>query len=301
MLSSRISEIIITVFFLTLIACSGRDSRVRPEEFLPESIASLGMERSGELMIFRGDSLSTYTNDADFFQRFHFVDMATCDYDKDDITLEMEVYHLASPEDAYGLYSHMRWGNSDKVVPLGIEGFQSPPDIIFVKGPYVVHAMGFDDSELPMQALNDLTTYFATDMPGDTAMPAGFSMFPSEGEVPSTAMYFPDLFLGLDFMKCIYGCYREMESDTVFLFMACDSAGPMLLQWSQTAEADSTYRPLPDGIVFDDGKGFMIEHPRLGRVVMGIKNDILVGMIGYDESYGQYMSDWINTLPEKSI
>ena len=297
----RYMAVLSFIALLWLISCSGRDNRVRPEEFLPESISSLGMERSADVLVFRGDSLSHYTRDAPFYERFNFVDLATCDYSADNIVLEVEIFRLAAPKDAYGLYSHMRWGNSDKVVPLGIEGFKSPPDIVFVRGPYVVHVMGFDDSEAPMKALDDLAAYFASDVPGVNQMPPPFAIFPSEGRVPASAIYFPDMFLGLDFMKCIYACYHEIDADTVFLFMACDSAGPMLLQWNRVSEADSTYHPAPEDLPFDEGRGFMIEHARFGRVLMGMKNDIMVGLLGYDDRYRQFMTDWINSLPENTV
>lgn len=290
----------VVLIFLILISCTGKDSRVAPEEFIPESISDVGMNRSTDVLVFRGDSLSYYTNDAAFVQRFNFVDMATADYSKNDITLEVEIFRFASPQDAYGLYSHMRWGNAANAFPIGIEGFRALPNIYFVKGSYVVHIMGFDDSEEPTEALNTLAAYYANEIPGDNQMPDRFALFPAIGTVPASAIYFPDAFLGIDFMKCVYACYQEVETDTVFLFLACDSAGSMLMQWSKMAEADSTIRPLPKGITFDDGKGFSIEHQRFGRVVLGIKNDILVAMMGYDDRHARFMNDWLNSLSEKA-
>ncbi len=287
------------LLFLILISCTGKDTRVTPEEFIPESISELGLDRSAEVLVFRGDSLTYYTNEAQFIQRFNFIDMASADYTGDDIVLEVEIYRFASPEDAYGYYSHVRWGNSDKTFPIGVEGFRSLPNVYFVKGPYVVHTMGFDDSEKPARALDDLAAYYADEIPGDNTMPDRFALFPSEGTVPSSAMYFPNAFLGIDFMKCVYSSYQKIDTDTVFLFLACDSAEAMFLQWSKIAEADSTIRPLPEDIPYDEDKGFIIEHQRYGRVIIGIKNDIMTAMMGYDERHKQFMNDWINSLPEK--
>jgi hypothetical protein len=296
---------IISVFCIAsvilLISCSGVDNRVKPEEFLPETISSLGIERASDPIIFRGDSLTYYTNEAEFYQRFNFVDMATADYSKDDITLEIEVFRFASPEDAYGIYSHLRWGQSEWIVPLGVEGFRHPPNTYFVKGPYVVHVMGFDDSEIPQKALDDLATYYAEDMPGDTTLPEKFALFPDEGMLAGSAMYFPDQFLRMDFMKCVYGCYCMFESDTVFLALSCDSAGPKVLEWSKLVEDDSTFQSLPADIPYDDSKGFTYSSRYYGRVMIGVKSGIMAAVLGYEDRHKQFLTDWINSLPDKTI
>jgi len=302
MKNNRTFDVVITVVFLILVACSGQDTRVNPEEFLPESISALGMERSTDLLIFRGDSLTYYTNDAQFYQRFNFVDMATCDYSKDDIVTEIEIFRFASPEDAYGLYSHFRWSHVDDVIDLGIEGFKSPPDIFWVKGPYVAHVMGFDDSEIPAKTLDDLAEYFADDLPGETSKPEKFSLFPKDGAIPTTGIYFPSNFLGLEFMNCVYGCSYVVGVDTAFLFMACKNAAPMVLEWSKAAEEAGILEPLPEDIPYDESKGFIIAHEQYGRMVIGMKNGIMVAMMDFDdEKYGQFLADWINSLPEKAI
>jgi hypothetical protein len=300
----KIFNILLTIsifVLLVFISCSGRDSRVLPEDFLPESISSLEMNRASDLVTFRGDSLTQYTNDAEYYFRFNFVDMATADYSRDNIVTEVEIFRFASPEDAYGIYSHFRWGKSDMVVPLAIEGFRTSYDAFFVKGQYVAHIMGFDESQIPTKALDDLAAYFADELPGDTTLPDRFGLIPQEGIVPASAMYFPNMFLGLDFMNCVYACSYEIGDDTVFLFMACDSAGPMVLQWSKLAEEDSTYQPLPEGIPYDDGKGFRISHPRYGPIIIGVKNNIMAAILGYEERHRQFLTEWINSLPEKTI
>lgn len=294
--------LICSVFVLVVyLSCGGGDTRVYPEDFLPQSISALDLQQSSDLLIFRGDSISYYNNDPEFFHRFGFVDMASADYSADDILLEVELFRFATPEDAFGIYSHMRWGHSDDVISLAVEGFRTPTEIHLVKDAYVVHLMIFDESEAHSKMLEELGDYFAEELPGDTDMPEKFSLFPEEGVLSGSAMYFPDQFLRLEFMKCVYGCYCEVESDTVFLALACDSAGPMVLQWSEMVQEDSTFRPLPDDIPYDDGKGFTFSSPYLGRVMIGVKNGIMAAILGYNDNQKQFLTDWLNSLPAQSI
>jgi hypothetical protein len=272
-----------------------------PEEYLPESISNLNMTRSADLLVFRGDSLSQYTNQAGYIQRFNFVDLATTEYTRGDITIVVEIYRFASSEDAFGLYSHSRWGQWEHVVPLGVEGFYLPTETMFVKDKYLVQLTGFSDDEEPTGALNDLAAYLADELPGTSDMPENFAAFPQESMLCHYAMYFPSGFLGMEFLNHIYGCNCVIETDTVFLMLALDSAGPMVLQWSKLAEESGAVQPLPEGIPFDDEKGFLLVSERMGNVLIGVKNNRMAAMMGYDERHKKFFCDWLESFPERTI
>ena len=267
-----------------------------PQEFLPEVIDEMHAQRSGELLIFRGDSLSEYTNSADFYQRFNFVDLATTEYTVDSAVMVIDISRFASPEDAYGIYSHLRWGNADNTLAIGIEAFELSVELVFVKDIYLVSITGFDDAEAAAKMRRQLAAYVAESLPGLDRLPEPFDLFPQEGAVAATAMYFPDQFLRLDFLKRIYATDFLVGPDTLYLFLAVDDAVAMVDQWRQRAEADSSLRLLPESMPYDNGRSFLIEHPRYGKIIIGTKNDVLAVVIGYNERHRDFLIKWLNSL-----
>jgi hypothetical protein len=271
---------------------------VHPQDYLGDSITSLGMVRSAERLVFRGDSLSQYLNDADFYHRFHFIEVASTEYKRGEITTVADVFRFDSSLNAYGIYSHLRWGNTTDLVPVGIEGFRLPTELTFVKGPYVATLTGFSESPEAKQAIEDLAGYLADNLPGTGAIPDAFALFPQDGILPGSTMYFPNRFLGLPFGNSVYACDYFVGPDTVFLFLSVDNADSALLQWRTLADEKKWYQPLPDSIPYDSGQGFIAAHERLGNIMIGVKNDILAGMIGYNERCKPFLIGWFSALAE---
>ena len=299
MIRTFIAPILAGLLLSMIVVSAGeipRPATGAPQEFLPETIDQMHAKRSGELLIFRGDSLSQYTNSADFYQRFDFIDLATTEYTVDSAVMVIDISRFGSPEDAYGIYSHLRWGNADNILAIGIEAFELPVELSFVKGAYVVTIIGFSDAEAAAKMLRELAAYIAESLPGSDRLPEPFDLFPHEGAIAGTAMYFPDQFLRLDFLKRIYASNFLVGSDTLYLFLAVDSAVAMAERWRQTAEADSSLRGLPKGIPYDGGRGFTVEHQRYGNIIIGTKNDVLAVMIGYDPRHRDFLVKWLNSL-----
>jgi hypothetical protein len=176
-----------------------------------------------------------------------------------------------------------------------------PLQIAFVKDRYVVQLYGFSEETDHAEALDGLASYLAEHLPGTNDMPAEFALFPQDDMLREYAMYFPNTFMGMEFLNHIYGCNCMVDTDTVFLMVAVDSAGPMVLQWSQQAEEQGILQPLPEDIPYDDGKGFIVTSQYYGNILVGVKNDCMAVMFGYDDRFKQYFCDWLATLPEKTI
>jgi hypothetical protein len=269
-----------------------------PQNFLPDSIPALGAVRSAEILIFPADSLHHCTNNADFFRQFNVIDLATTEYSVGDTVVVVELYRFPTPEDAFGLYSHLRWGNAQNMVPVGIEGFGQPIEITFVKGNYVADITGFDDSERPAAMRREFAESLDSALPGNSDLPAGFALFPAEGIVPGTTLYFARAFLGLNFADKVYACNYAIGADTVFLFAAAEGCTEILNRWKERNANDSTMMPPPAGIPYDDGRGFMFTRPRMGQFIVGIKNGVLAGEIGYRDSHNDFLTAWLNSLPD---
>ncbi len=273
----------------------------QPQVFLPDSIPELHAVRSAPVLVFSADSLHRYNNVADFYRQFDVIDMATTEYSVGDTVMVVELYRFPSTEDAFGLYSHLRWGNTQGLISMGAEGFIQPIELDFVKSNYVIQITGFDDSGRPSAMRRDLAGFLDSTLPGSSDLPGGFALFPPDGRVPGTTLYFAHAFLGLDFADHVYACNYAFGEDTVFLFAAADGSAEILRQWKERNAADTSMMPPPDGIPYDDDGGFMFTNPRMGRFVVCIKNGIFAGEIGYRDSHRDFLAAWLNSLPDTAM
>jgi hypothetical protein len=290
--------ILIVITLLAVTSCSGGSQReiLPAAQLLPASISSLDLSRNGDVITFHGDSLSQYVGSfSDWIRRFSFVELASAEYARDSIVVVVDIMQFETPLDAYGLYLFIRYGETD-IVPLGVEGFKQVNEYSFVKGPYFVHTIGYDDREEPARVLDDFTTYFANELPGKTDPPDVFSVFPTQNLIARTDLYYPAPFMGYDFMGPVLGRGYAHGSDTVTMYLATDSAGPRVLAWSKVAEQDSALSPCPESISFDDGKGFVHHHPRYGDILVGMKKDKMVIMMGYADSLAVFVDEWLREL-----
>ncbi|MEZ5357792.1 MAG: DUF6599 family protein [Candidatus Zixiibacteriota bacterium] len=269
------------------------------EAFLLESIPSVSARRSGEVLYFPSDSLVNYLNNVGiFFQRLGCEELSTSEYMIDSILVEADLYRFSSSTNAFGAYIAMRAGSytDSTIVQLGYEGFTDPTGLVFVKGCYMANFLCFSDSKAHTDAMYRLAEYFSKVFPGQTAAPAGFAAMPQAYAVPGIQMYYPTGFMGFEFAPPVYYAQYAKDVDTLDAFLIIDSAGPTLLKMSKAVEEANAMAPLPEGIPFDDGKGFIFNHPQYGPLLCGMKGDKVVLFFGYAENKNAFIAEWLELL-----
>lgn len=156
-------------------------------DVFPNDNAISGWTREGDLEIYDSDTLYDLVNgQADAFFAYNFEEIAVQSYAGEDTVLRIEIWQLATPADAYGLFTRNRSGEPANV---GNEGDMDPGRrLAFWQDRYYAQVRG-------RQALADATLHAFAEaivaaLPTGGETPALISQLPSEGLVERSVIFF---------------------------------------------------------------------------------------------------------------
>jgi hypothetical protein len=184
----RLAWIMVAVM-MTLGACGALGSQgPAPEDLLPASSAVAGWERSGEVGIYIPDDLFDYMDgQAELFFVYHFEKLAVQEYQRgQEGPIIVEVYQVANPADAYGLFSFYATGEP---MDLGAGGAVEPGRLIsFWQGRFYARVFAYGEAE--QESLFALARQVAAGMPEEGGLPELATRLPQENLVPGSARFF---------------------------------------------------------------------------------------------------------------
>ena len=159
-----------------------------PEDLLPASGAVAGWERSGEAKVYVPDNLFDYMDgQAELFFVYHFEKLAVQEYQRgQEGPIIVEVYQVASPAGAYGLFSFYATGQP---MDLGAGGAVEPGRLIsFWQGCFYARVFAYGEAE--QESLSALARQVAAGIPEEGALPELVTRLPQENLVPGSARFF---------------------------------------------------------------------------------------------------------------
>jgi len=292
---------IISIGILALIifafACNGgkqsADS-LNSAYYLPGKIDSIGIEKTSEVRTFAGESLYEYINGgAEIYHLYHFIEVATADYKIDETEIVADIYRFGSSDFAYGLYSTIRPDNPE-IIQLGVEGFAFESGLNFVKDCYLIKLIGYKQTSKTADAVKILAEIINKSLPGKTAKPAAFALFPQNNRIEHTEKIYAESFLGQNYLSDIYSQNYQFDIDTLTLFITADDSGGKFQQWHNSADIikETAVEDLP----FEDGKTLLINHSYYGKIIAGSYNGKLLGIVNYNDSHKDFLASWLTKL-----
>jgi len=296
-MSIAIIGMILGMYFLSCGRAERPAEKPAAATYLPEKTTAIGWERGPELRVFVGDSLYEYIDGgAELYHSYAFVEVTVADYRHGESEIIADLYRFVNPAMAFGMYTTLRPEKPESVF-LGVEGFSSPPALVFTKGDYLVNIVGYDETAATMNATRSIAEAIDSHLPGTTAKPAMFSLFPQPEIIRRTEKMFSSSFLGREYLSLVYTVDCLQDADTVILFVADDDSGGKFAQWSkQTAANRALDIPLGD-LPYDGGNSFVIVDNYYGNIVAGLKKKKLAGIIGYNPAHAEFLTGWLNALP----
>ncbi len=159
-----------------------------PQDLLPASGAVAGWERSGEMGIYVPEDLFDYMDgQAELYFVYNFEKLTTQEYQRDgEGPIIIEVYQVASPADAYGLFSFYISGEP---MDLGAGGSVEPGRLIsFWQGRFYVRVFAYGEAE--QDSLSALARRVVAGMPEGGVLPELVARLPQENLVPDSARFF---------------------------------------------------------------------------------------------------------------
>jgi hypothetical protein len=178
------------------------DEPAAPVALLPGTDDLSEWVRSSEPEIFDADTLYEYIDgQAPFFLDYGFQGVATAEYTAvaDDRSLVVDIYRMAGPEEAFGIFAAERTPD-DRPVDVGVDGYQGANVLNFWKGPFYVKLVSHTAGSGTGDALLGVARSVATRIPGRFGAPPFFGLFPEEHRVNGSERFIPRAFLGQSYL-----------------------------------------------------------------------------------------------------
>jgi len=217
----------LAVALLGPIACGrpapGPDATGGPEDLaalLPSSDEIQGWSRTGAVDRYDPDTLYEYIDgQAPFYLDYGFQEVVTAEYAADEggAALVVELFRMGTPEEAFGIFAAER-SEGDRSLDVGARAYAGSNVVGFWKGVHYVKLTSFVGEQEVAAALIPFAELVAARVPGETAPPKLFGLFPGDGRVESSERFIPKDVFGQADLKRGYlvdyaaegGIYRMM-------------------------------------------------------------------------------------------
>ncbi len=142
-------------------------------------------------------SIFSYINGAaELYFAYSFRAVAAAEYQDGETSIIIDVYDMATPEDAFGIYSLNRYPEAN-YVDIGNEGILTDTNLDFWKGPYFCKVYSFDMSKRYQKDVVNFGGRLASNIEEAGTEPSVIAVLPKDGLMPKTVKSFRRK-LGLD-------------------------------------------------------------------------------------------------------
>ena len=213
----------------SLVACRpaefGREAPAGPsvDILLPVGDRLTGWGMSTEPETYGPENLWEFMNgQAESYINYGFVRVDTAEYRTQDgaRSVVVEIYQMASPDEAFGIYAAER-NPDDRQLDIGSGGYLGSNVLNFWQGDLYIKLTSFETGNATDDALTTLAREIAQLSPAGSGGPETFSFFPQENRVQGSERFIPRNFLGQSFLKRSYRVdYADGDSASYQLFLA---------------------------------------------------------------------------------
>jgi hypothetical protein len=211
--------------------------------YLPKPGELGGWNPSDEPQHMKGEDLFLLINGgAEIYHEYGFKEVIAQGFrNADKKSFNLEIYHMSSPEAAYGIYS-FKTGDSGKPLDTGDEGLLEEYYLNFRKGSFLVTITGFDSEQETLDGLVKAARLIA-------------SKIKESGKPPHLLQGLPDDFKGslkphsVTYLKGPLGLFNQYEFDPRDIFsvkegVAADYGGFRLFifKYENSGDAAKTFK-----------------------------------------------------------
>ena len=287
----------VIIVLIMLAACGGDTPKPAAKADSPqtilEAVKAAGTTKVSEVETYVGESLYEYINGgAEVYHQYDFVKVSTADFNVDGIEIVADVYEFDSSDNAYGMYSMLR-PDGIETVKTGVQGFTSETSYDFIKGKYLVRLICYDGNAEAVAAMNKLAAAFAETVPGTTTMPSMFANFPEDGKIANSEKIVAESYLGQAGLDDIYTVDYDYDTEQVQMFLATDQTGEKYMKWAEAVKPDADALKSVKDLPFDSGKVLVVEDHYYGKILAGLKDGKLAGVIGYHDKLKPVVITWL--------
>ncbi|MCS7254278.1 MAG: DUF6599 family protein [Armatimonadota bacterium] len=208
----------------------------------PETIAD-GWKR-GKVESYTADNLYEKINGrAELYISYDVVGLTCTSYrqankDGDEKFIDVFVYDMGAPENAFGIYSYERVAGIGKPVKLGNDGYQAAGSIYFWKGKWYVQVVVPFEDDAMKHACEAIAKAIDTQLQGEPVSIWGLKVLSKDGLIQDSITYIKRKAFGYDFLSEVYTAQYRYAGKTLKAFVSrcssAESARAKLSKWKNT-------------------------------------------------------------------
>jgi hypothetical protein len=177
------------------------------------------------------DQVKTYTKDdlfnyingeAELYFPYGFKHLTSAFYSKKGADAELglvaDIYEMGSLLDAFGIYAQYR-KPENQFLPLGVEGFVNPSQLMFYQDRYFVHLSASGTSDIDRSVFEACARAVSKNLPSSTAAPQELNLMKTASLIPRTERYFPEGLLGYRFFRHGLIALAQLDNKKVRFFV----------------------------------------------------------------------------------
>ncbi|NUQ00071.1 MAG: hypothetical protein HUU35_09490, partial [Armatimonadetes bacterium] len=147
---------------------------------------------------------------AEAYLAYGFERLECATYTKGKDSVDLFVYDMGSPLQAFGMYTSER--GEGKALSVGQQGYQAQGSLFYWQQRYYVQLVGANGTTAEAGFAAKLAPQVASKLPSGTADIPGLKWFPAAGLAADSVGYTREAALGQDWLKDVYTAkYREGE------------------------------------------------------------------------------------------
>jgi len=194
-----------------------------------------GWTQTGEVRVYTAENLWEYIDGAAvLFEEYGVRTCTSADLVAEDLSVTVDLYEMGSPLAAVGVFRSENSSDELDLPGATVAAVAPPYQALMVKGGTYAKVNVYEGQLTDSQGYA-LLEGLASSLPGETAMPAEFSLLPEEGRVAGSEGYQPGSLLSLEELRdCVHAWYEGGEGEGFQGFVVLPSSSADV--WAALAE-----------------------------------------------------------------
>lgn len=256
------------------------------DTILPTPPIIEGWEYSEKPQVYNRENLFDYMNGkARSYLDYGFVRLDHVQFARPPAkpTIDVDVYDMGCDTGAFGIYSLER----GQELPLHHKrrlGYMVGSARFFRKGRHYVTITSPDSSRETIEAVNTLSLYLESSVPGNSEQLPLLTVFPKEGSVTESEQYFAANLMGHDFMGGGFVARYEEKGNRFRLFLSSKDSPALAADAYQRLKRELSEHGKIVGEVREIGESaFLAQDPYIGNWLVSVANSHVAAAAGFHD------------------
>ena len=174
-----------------MLGCGSEETASRYEPLFPDPDSMRGIGMRSAISEYRDSTLYDFLNGgAELYFDYDIQAVASAEYGiGQDLSMELSIYDMGSTDNAFGIYSNLRYAGAD-FVNVGAEGMRTEGSVDFWKGRYYCRLVAFVTDSVTQAGMTALAKATAANITGDGGLPRIVDLLPVLTRVSGSEKYF---------------------------------------------------------------------------------------------------------------